>query len=110
MRRLAVQPLDRILLCASRTQVSHLILLSTGVSLLMGVAAFAAGAVTGNYRWVDEFFRLPGAVLLVSLAFCELRYCAMVRRDFSQAQQMFRAWSLIAFGAACNVIAVIFVQ
>jgi hypothetical protein len=83
---------------------------SSGVLIL--VCAYVALALlwlaiwlwTGNDRWIEEFFRLPAALLLVSLATIEFCSSLMVRREFSPEQPMRKAWSLISFSAGFNLV------
>jgi hypothetical protein len=68
-----------------------------------GLLAFAAWQLTGNDAWVEQFFELPGAVLLVMLAGIELALSLRVMTQFSPGQLMHTAWKLIAFSAGCDM-------
>jgi hypothetical protein len=76
----------------------------------MGIAAMAAWGITGNVRWVEFYFRVPGAFVLVFLSATSLILCRRVQREFSPAEPMYRAWYLIFISAACDLIGAIFVQ
>jgi len=69
----------------------------------LGAVALVAWEVTGNIAWVENFFRVPGALLLVSLAAVELLLSLRVLHDFSPGQPMRKAWRLISFSAGLNL-------
>src|SRR5689334_13114921 len=77
-----------------------LVLFITGGFLAIGFGAFFLGRATGNDRWVENFFRVPGAFLLVSLAIVEVSFSLRVLHEFSPGQPMRNAWWLIAFASA----------
>ena len=83
---------------------------TTAAYLVMGIAAMAAWGITGNVRWVEFYFRVPGAFVLVFLSATSLILCRRVQREFSPAEPMYRAWYLIFISAACDLIGAIFVQ
>jgi hypothetical protein len=76
----------------------------------VGLLAFAGWRFTGNIAWVEEYFRLPGALAMVSLAAAELLFCLQVRGEFSRAQPMRQAWNLIVVSAACDFAGALFTQ
>ena len=78
--------------------------------LTVGLLAFAYWQFTGNITWVEEYFRLPGALALVFLAAAELLFCVRVRREYSPAQPMRKAWNLIVISAGCDFAGALFVQ
>jgi hypothetical protein len=80
-----------------------LILSVTGVYLALGLVWFAVWRWTGNDRWIEEFFKIPGALLLVSLAAIQFVFSLLVLREFSPEQPMRRAWRLIAFSAGFDL-------
>jgi hypothetical protein len=65
---------------------------------------------TGSDHWVEDFFKIPGALLLVSLP--TIAFCAslMIRREFSAEQPMRKAWSLISFSAGFDLAGALCVQ
>ena len=90
--------------------LSGLVLLATGAYLASGLAWFAVWRWTGNDRWIEEFFKRPAALLLVSLAAIELCFSLMVLREFSPGQPMRKAWRLIACSAGFGVVATVCIQ
>lgn len=77
--------------------------------LAAGLFACAAWRITGNDAWIVEFFRLPGALLLVWLAGVELLFSVRVCRQLSPGESLRAAWRLIAASAAfdfCGALAV----
>jgi len=71
---------------------------------------FAAWLVTGNPVWVNWFFEWPWIVLMVGLAALQAWLGFSVRRVFLPDEPLYRAWSLIAFSAACDLLGAISVQ
>jgi hypothetical protein len=78
--------------------------------LTVGLLTFAYWRFTGDIAWVEEYFRLPGALAMVSLAAAELLFCWRVRREYSPAQPMRKAWSLIVVSAGCDFAGALFIQ
>jgi hypothetical protein len=76
----------------------------------VGAFVFAAWKVTGNDAWVNEYFRVPGALLLVILAGVEFFLSLRVCREFSPGEPMRAVWRLIACSAACDVAGAVCVQ
>ncbi len=93
-----------------RTGCSALLVLLTAGYLLIGVAAFAAYSFTGNAVWVESFFRIPGALLAVFLAFVELLFSLQVRSQFSSGEPMYAVWMCMAGSAAFDLAGVVFSQ
>jgi len=71
---------------------------------------FAVWRVTGDDAWVIEYFRVPGALLLVTLAGVELWLSLRVCREFSPGEPMRVAWRLIACSAGCDALGAVCVQ
>jgi hypothetical protein len=93
-----------------RVGCSTLILLVTGVYLVVGLLTFAIWRATGRDAWVTDFFQIPGAFLLVSLAVIQLWYAVWSVREFSPGQPMRTAWIYIACSAACELAGTACVQ
>lgn len=86
------------------------ILVIVSAYLTVGLLAFAYWQFTGNIAWVEEYFRLPGALALVLLAAAELLFCLGVQREYSRAQPMRKSWNLIVISAGCDLAGALFVQ
>ena len=86
------------------------ILAITAAYLAVGLLAFAGWRSTGNIRWVEEYFRLPGALAMVSLAAAQLLFSLRVKREFSRAQPMRKAWNLIVISAGCDFAGALITQ
>jgi len=93
-----------------RVSLPRFILLATSVFLLVGLGALVAAEVTGRAGCVDIFFRGPGAVLLVMLAFFEFSLARMVVRQFSNGEPLQPAWFLIMLSGGCHLLAALCVQ
>jgi hypothetical protein len=89
---------------------SGVVLRVTGAYLAIGLVWFAVWRWTGNDRWIEEFFKIPGALLLVSLATIQLWFSLMVLREFSPEQPMRKAWTLIAYSAGFDLAGAICIQ
>jgi hypothetical protein len=89
---------------------SSLILLAAITYLALGLLCFAVWRWTADDRWVEDFFKVPGALLLTTFAVIELCFSLLVIREFSPDQPMRKAWRLIAFSAGCDVISALSVQ
>jgi hypothetical protein len=59
---------------------------------------------------VDYFFKYPAALLSATFAVVELFFSLLVIREFLPDQPLRKAWRLIAFSAACDVISTVTVQ
>jgi len=86
------------------------ILVLVSAYLAVGLLALAYWQFTGNITWVEEYFRLPGALALVFLAAAQLLFCVRVRCEYSPAQPMRKAWNLIVISAGCDFAGALFVQ
>jgi hypothetical protein len=82
---------------------STFILVLTAAYLAAGLLAAAAWQITREDAWIKEFFNLPGAALLVTLAGLELALSLRVAAEFSPGQLMRTAWRLIALSALCDL-------
>lgn len=89
---------------------TSIILAVTAGYLAIGLLVFAGWRLTGNLAWVENFFRLPGALLLVWLAAVELLFSLRVSYEFSPGQPLHRAWRLIAFSAGFDLVGTILIQ
>ena len=83
-----------------RIAYSTLLIGVTAVYLAIGVTAFAVYSFTRNPAWVDDFFRIPGAMLAVVLAIVQLWLSVQVLRHFSSDEPMHAVWLCIAGSAA----------
>jgi hypothetical protein len=82
----------------------------TATYLAAGLVALVAWRITGNVSWVEYYFRVPGAFVLVFLAAASLVLCRRVQREFSPAQPMYRAWRLIVISTVCDLTGALFTQ
>jgi hypothetical protein len=89
---------------------SSLILLAAITYLALGLLTFAVWRWTADDRWVEDFFKVPGALLLTTFAAIELWFSLLVMREFSPDQPMRKAWRLIAFSAGCDLVSAVAVQ
>jgi hypothetical protein len=87
-----------------------LILLVTGGYLAIGLVVLVAWLIVGKDGLIENFFRLPGALLMVSLAAVSALFSARVCRGFLPGEPLRAAWLLIAFAAATELVATILVQ
>jgi hypothetical protein len=83
--------------------LSSFILALTAGYFALSLISLAAWRITGDDRWVVDFFRLPGAVILVTLAGFEVTLCWRVTAEFSPGHSMRKAWKLIMFSAAFDL-------
>jgi hypothetical protein len=86
------------------------ILLCTGVYLAMGLLALAAWGVSGNLAWVEDFFRIPGTLLLVWLASVECWLSMRAWRQFAPGEPLRRVWLLMAGASGCGLLGSLQVQ
>jgi hypothetical protein len=103
-RRLALHRLPGLRDLEFSRGCSTFILVLTVGYLAAGLLAAAAWRITHNDAWFIEFFNLPGAALLVTLAGLELALSLRVAAEFSPGQWMRTAWRLIALSALCDLI------
>jgi hypothetical protein len=89
---------------------STLILLVTGSYLAVGLAVFAAWLIGGHDAWIEDFFRTPGALLLVWLAALGTLFSVRVCRGFSPGEPMREAWQLIALSAGSGLAGSVLIQ
>jgi hypothetical protein len=86
------------------------VLTVTGVYFAVGVVAFVAWRITGDFQWVGNYFRTPGALLAVFLAATELYFSRRVLEHFSPGEPMRKAWACIAASAAFDFAGTLLVQ
>ncbi len=89
---------------------SRLIVLATGIFLAFGLVWFALWRSTAHDRWIEDFFRVPAALLMVSLAAIQLSFSLLVLREFSPEQPMRKAWRLIAVSAGFDLAGTLCIQ
>lgn len=87
-----------------------LILLVTAAHLAVGLAVLAVYLFSGNATWVEQFFRVPGGLLLVALAGMQLAYSVLAWRGFDPGEPMRSAWGFISLAAACEMAGSLAVQ
>ena len=80
------------------------------VCLSLGIVALVGWGATGNVSWVVSFFRVPGALLTVSLALIEFWLCLRVRTHFLPGEALHSAWAWIGLSAFCQLFSAIFTQ
>jgi hypothetical protein len=79
-------------------------LLVTSIYLALGIVAFVVWGATGNIAWVDSFFKVPGALLLVWLALIEFWLSHRVRQHFQPGEALHNAWIWINLSALCHFL------
>jgi len=89
---------------------SRLILLTTFGYLPAGLVVFAVWRTTGNDAWIEIFFQIPGALLLVWLAAVGLLFSVRVTLGFFPGEPMRSAWQLIALSAGSELAGSILIQ
>lgn len=89
---------------------SGLILLATLLYLAAGLAIFAVWQFTGNIYWLEQFFGLPSALLLICLSGLRLWFSLWVCSEFSPGEPMRLAWKLISASAVFDLAGTICVQ
>lgn len=75
--------------------------------LTIGILAFAVWQLTANEAWVDEFFRVPAALLMVFLALLEFWLSVAVIHHFSADDLLRPGWTLISCSAGCQFVGMI---
>jgi hypothetical protein len=93
-----------------RRAYSSLILWVTAAYVVAGVLSLCAWLASRDFRFVENYFRVPGALLMVWLGTSELVFCRQVLREFPPRQPLHAAWFLIAFSAACGLCGALCVQ
>jgi hypothetical protein len=76
----------------------------------MGLLALAAWGVSGNIVWVEDFFRVPGTLLLVWLAGVECWLSMRAWRQFGPGEPLRTVWLLIACASGCGLLGSLQVQ
>ena len=89
---------------------STLILLVTCSYLAVGLAVFAVWLIAGNDAWIEDFFRIPGALLLIWLAAVSMLLSVRVCRGFFPGEPMRGAWQLIALSAGSGFAGSVLIQ
>ncbi len=84
---------------ASAFGCSTLILLATAAYLVVGVVVFAVWQLTGSDIWIEDFFRIPGALLMVCMSAAGLFSIRRVNRGFFPGEPIRIVWELIAASA-----------
>jgi hypothetical protein len=86
------------------------LVLLTAAYLGIGIVAFAAWQISGNDRFVTDFFNIPGALVLVFLAAAQLWFSAQVLRHFGPGEAMRPVWLTITASAAFDLAGAICAQ
>jgi len=86
------------------TGCASTILLVTSIYLALGIVALIAWGATGNLAWVDSFFKVPGALMLVWLALLEFWLSLRVRQHFQEGEILHTAWFWISLSALCHLL------
>lgn len=102
--------LSRIAGASSAAGCSGVIIWVSSGFVLLGLACFGFWQLTGNDQWIEQYFQIPVALLLVWLTAIQFGSSLLVVREFSPDQPMRKAWRLIAFSAGFDLTGNIFVQ
>jgi hypothetical protein len=95
----------------SRSALVYLVLLVLVLATyLVGTLVFSVWQVAGSDGGIEDLFRGPSALLMVSLSGAGLYFSLRVWRAFEAGEAMRRAWQLITFSAAADLTASSFVQ
>jgi hypothetical protein len=86
------------------------ILAASAACFAGGIAALAAWRFSGDPAWIQQFFRLPGAFMMILLAAIQVWLSIWATRQFAPGEAMRSAWALITLSAACATAAAILVQ
>ncbi len=89
---------------------ARLVLAVTSTYMVVGLLVFRRSLFAANYGSVEEFFKIPAALLMVWLASVELLFAIRVMQLFARHQAMYGAWRLIAVSAGCHLVSSICVQ
>lgn len=82
----------------------------TAVYLAGGMLAMVAWLVSGDTKWVERFFRVPGAILMIWLALVQVLLSARVWSNYSTSEPMHRAWMLISASALAELSGTVLIQ
>lgn len=91
-------------------QCANLILIVTGIYLLAGLAMFAFYMLTNNPAWVEQFFRIPGAMLFIVLASLQFGFALLVWQQFDAGEPMRFTWAFMSAAGLCELIGSLSVQ
>jgi hypothetical protein len=80
------------------------------VYLVIGLAGFVAWQITGNFRWVRDFFQIPGALLALFLAATQFWFARRALDHFEPGEPMRIAWMCITASAGFDVANVVLSQ
>jgi hypothetical protein len=89
---------------------SSILLGMTGVYLAIGLAGFVAWQITGNFRWVGDYFQIPGALLSLFLAATQFWFARRALDHFEAGEPMRMAWMCITASAGFEVANVVLSQ
>lgn len=89
---------------------SGLILLTTLTYIIAVALVFFLWRLTGNVAWVDQFFKVPSALLMVLLSGAQFSISLQICREFSTGEPMLLAWRLIAASALFDLAGTLGIQ
>ncbi len=83
---------------------------ATAAYLIGGLITYIAWRITGNGAWLEVFFRVPGALLMVAFACMQVIWSLRVSAEFSPGEPLYMTWRLVGASAACEVVSSLAVQ
>ena len=86
------------------------ILVASAACFAGGAAAVIAWRYSGNAAWIEQFFRIPGAFMMVCLGVARVWLSAWAARQFAPGEDMRRAWMLMTVASVCSAASTVLVQ
>jgi hypothetical protein len=81
-----------------------------GCLLALGVLAYGHFVLTGSYDLLVPFFRHVGGAFLVLMAGAATFFASQARRQFGATEPMYATWTMVLFGACCQLAGAVLVQ
>jgi hypothetical protein len=92
----------------SPTPLTAGILAATGFHLLVGIIACCVWQISGDPKWVRQFFNSAGDLFLLEMAAATFYVSFRASMGFTRGEPLYQGWYLVTTSFACGAVGYIF--